>query len=266
MAGEILWINDTDAREKGIFVVPGLRGIMGLPPRPISIERVIGRHGGVKGARGFHMWREIEIPAVFVTDAIEDLNEDWAVVQQELLQEDCRLRHTYAPDLEYLAEWVSEDATFEGQALEPEQAMIMRFIAAHPFGRHITGSPFSVDFDSTPTAIPSGLHACRGTIFLRGGTNPIVTLYANDGVTALATMGFTQAHTGDQETRVESHLHKVTFAEDELIDGVSARASLTSGQFIEVDPVKWGADVAAGEWLKLAVNDGEGTFVYDKYS
>ncbi len=266
MAGEILWINDVDAREKGIFVTPGLRGIMGAPSRPVSIERVIGKHGGVKGARGFHLWREIEIPSVFVASSIENLNAEWAEVQQELLQEDVRLRHVYAPDLEYLAEWLNEDATPEGQALEPEQAMNMRFIVAHPWGRHITGSPFSVDFDSTPTAIPSGLHACRGTLIIRGATNPIVTLYANDGVTVLSTMGFTVAHVGDQETRVQSHLHKIILAADENDDGVSDRASMTSGEFFEVDPIKYGADVAASEWLKLGVNSGDATFEYEKYS
>ncbi len=265
MAGEILWINDVDGREKGFFVVPGLRGIMGATPRPITVERVIGKHGGIIGTRGYHTERPIDIPGVFVTDAIENVNADWAVLQQELLADEVRLRHAYAPDLEYIARWVAEDATFEGLALEPEQDVVLHFVCEHPFGRHITGSPFSVDFDSTPVAIPSGLHACRGTIYLRGGTNPILTLYDPDD-NAVATMGFTQTHTGDQETRIESHEHRILFAADENDEGVSARETLTSGHFFEVDPLKYGADPAGSAWLKLGVSSGEGTFIYDKFS
>lgn len=261
MAGEILWFNDLDSREVGFHVTPGLRGIMGATPRSISIETVIGKHGGVFGAEGFHEPRRPRIPGLFVASSIEDLNADWALVQQQLLARQVRLRHTYAPDLEYLAKWINEEATFEALALEPEQDVVLEFLCANPFGRHIADSPFTVNFDDTPTPVPCGLMPCIGT-FIITGTNPIVTLYDSDGV-PVETMGFTATHGVDQQTEIESHKHRVMFNDDG--DLTSARASLTSGQFIVVDALKYG-DYAAEEWPMLSINNGDGTFIYDKYS
>lgn len=268
MAGEILWINDTDSRDLGIYVMPGVKGILGATARPVELASVIGKPGGIIGRDGQHVPRLISIPARFHASSIDSVAADWAVVQQELLAREVLLRHAHAPDLEYTGRWIAEDATFADLALHPQQDLNLQFVCEHPFGRHVDDSPFTVEFDDTPTAIPSGLMACRGTLKLIGGTNPICRLHDPDG-NVVESMTITRTHTGEQQTHVQSHLHKVTYhVDDDDEDGTSDRGSLTAGSFFEVDPLKYGARPMddTPTYLKLSVTQGTGVFLYEKYS
>lgn len=262
MAGEILWINDIDSRELGIYPKPGSRGMLGTPARTLDIQQVLDQPGGIIGAIPSIGVRNVSIPAVFVASSIETVGEEWRAVQQILRADEVRLCHAFDPDLEYLAKWTGEDPTEDGQALEPILALSLTFVCENPYGRVVTGRPFSVEFDDTPQVIPCGLGPCRGKIILREGNDPVITLHDSDG-NAVATMGFDLLHASGQQTEIESHLHKVMLNDNDVLS--DARASLVSGHFFEVDPLLYG-DYVNEAWPMLSVQNALGEFIYDKQS